>query len=190
MYRQRRRERWRSSRKWWTIRRRCQATRDKNCASRSDILLNLDTRYARLSFGTPHLVSGINFLVLSTPSTSFQSLCLWLACSCSYHVYSLCQLTTLTIHNSLSLIPGSRPTFFTNRSHHRLPSSSWMTPRTLWLDHFFWASRFFAFSFFIFLFGSVRQIQLAVHHLLGVRKYNMYRIISLALAESTVMTVI
>jgi len=26
-----------------------------------------------------------------------------LACSCSYHVFSLCQLSTLTIHNSLSL---------------------------------------------------------------------------------------
>ena len=28
-------------------------------------------------------------------------LCLCPACSCSYHIYSLCQLTTLTIHNSL-----------------------------------------------------------------------------------------
>ena len=34
---------------------------------------------------------------------SFQPLCLCPACSISYHIFSLCQLTTLTIHNSLSL---------------------------------------------------------------------------------------
>jgi len=27
----------------------------------------------------------------------------WPTCSCSHHIYSLCRLTTLTIHNSLSL---------------------------------------------------------------------------------------
>jgi len=37
------------------------------------------------------------------PSTSFQYLCLLPACSCSYHVFSLCQFVTLTIHMSLSL---------------------------------------------------------------------------------------
>ena len=70
----------------------------------------------------PHLVCGINFPY--TLSTSFQSLCLCPACSCFYHIFSLCQITTLTIHNSLSLFHSrSRPTSFTNLSHHRLPSS-------------------------------------------------------------------
>ena len=35
-----------------------------------------------------------------SPSTSSRSLC---PCSCSYHLFSLCQLTALTIHNSLTL---------------------------------------------------------------------------------------
>ena len=38
-----------------------------------------------------------------SPSTSFQPLCLCPSCSCSYHFFSSCQLTTLTIHNSISL---------------------------------------------------------------------------------------
>ena len=38
-----------------------------------------------------------------SPSTLFQPLCLCPSCSCSYHFFSLCQLTTLIIHNSLSL---------------------------------------------------------------------------------------
>ena len=36
-------------------------------------------------------------------ATSFQSLCPGLACSCACHIFLLFQLTTLTIHNSLSL---------------------------------------------------------------------------------------
>jgi len=38
-----------------------------------------------------------------SPSTSFQSPCHWLACSCSCHIFLLSQLATLTIRNSLSL---------------------------------------------------------------------------------------
>jgi len=78
----------------------------------------------------PHLVPGINFLYFS-PSASFQPLCLCPACSCSYHIFSLCQLTTLTIHNSLSFSPGSRPIFsqiFPTIDY--LPASG-LTPRTL-----------------------------------------------------------
>jgi len=56
-----------------------------------------------VAFDMPHHVSGINIIVLSVKSTSFRSVCLSLACSCSYHVFSLCQLTALTINNSLSL---------------------------------------------------------------------------------------
>ena len=36
------------------------------------------------------------------------------SCSCSCHFFSLCQLPTLTIHNSLSFTPSSRPTSSTN----------------------------------------------------------------------------
>ena len=59
-----------------------------------------------------------------SPSTSFQPLCLCPSCSCSYHFFLLCQLTTLTIHNSISLsLPAQDlplPQIFPS---HRLPSS-------------------------------------------------------------------
>jgi len=44
--------------------------------------------------------------------------------SCSYHIFSLCQLSILTVRNSLSFTSGLRHTSFTitNLSHHRLPS--------------------------------------------------------------------
>jgi len=50
----------------------------------------------------------VNGTVNSTPRgwrhmAWFQSLCLWLPCSWSCHIFLLFQLTTLTIHNSLSL---------------------------------------------------------------------------------------
>jgi len=45
-----------------------------------------------------------NQLPSSLPSTPFRSLCLWLACSCPYHIFSRCRLTTFTIHNSLCLL--------------------------------------------------------------------------------------
>jgi len=87
-----------------------------------------------------------------SPSTSFQSLCVWLACSCSYHSFSLCQLTTLTIHPSLSFNPGSKPTSFTNLSHHRLSSGLRTDSTDFIIDRFFWAPRFLFLVFFSFLF--------------------------------------
>jgi len=52
-------------------------------------------------------------------STYFQSLVyLWLAFSTFYHIFSLCRLTTLTIHNSLALHFRLKPTSFTDLSHH------------------------------------------------------------------------
>jgi len=42
----------------------------------------------------------------------------------------------------------SRPTFFTNLSHHRLPSGFRTDSTALWLVRFFWASRFL-FLFFL-----------------------------------------
>ena len=79
--------------------------------------------------------------------------CLCPSCSCSYHFFSLCQLTTLTIHNSLSLslpaqdLPLSQifPTI------DSLPASG-LTPRTSRPDRFFRASAFYVFSFFIIIF--------------------------------------
>ena len=61
----------------------------------------------------------------------FVTLCLCPSCSCSYHFFSLCQLTTLTIRNSVSLslpaqdLPLSQilPTI------DSLPASG-LTPRT------------------------------------------------------------
>ena len=73
-----------------------------------------------------------------SPSTSFQPLCLCPSCSCSYHFFSLCQLNTLTIHNSLSLsLPAQYlplPQIFP--SIDSLPASG-LTPRTSRLDRFF-----------------------------------------------------
>ena len=73
-------------------------------------------------FGMPHLVSGINCLVLSvnlilvplSPSCLFMLLPHLLALSTrhSHHPYL-----------PLSFTSGSRPTSFTNLSHHRLPSN-------------------------------------------------------------------
>ena len=60
----------------------------------------------------PHFLSGINSPVLSA---NLIPLTLSLSLTClisSYHIFSLCQLTTLTINNSLSLTSGSKPTSF------------------------------------------------------------------------------
>ena len=81
----------------------------------------------------------------SSPSVS------WLPCSSSCHIFSLCQLPTFSIHNSLSFTPGSRPTFFTSLSHHRLPSGLRTDSTALWLVRFSWASRFVFLVFFISL---------------------------------------
>jgi len=90
-------------------------------------------------------------------STSFQSLCLWLPCSCCCHIFLLSQLTTLTIHNSLSLSLPAQDLLFSQifPTIDSLPAS-WTDSTALWLVRFFWASRFFYFSvFFICLFCLV-----------------------------------
>ena len=91
---------------------------------------------------------------------------------CSYHFFLLCQLTTLTIHNSISLSLSAQdlplPQIFPPIDS--LPASG-LTPRTSRLDRFFWASPFYVFSFFVILFclASVRQTKLATRQLLGAR---------------------
>jgi len=93
----------------------------------------------------------------SLGSTSFQSLCLWLACSmcsCSCHIL-LSQFTTLTIHNSPSLSLSAQdlpfPQIFS--TIHSLPASG-LTPRlyawSVSSEHLV-----FIFSFFISLFCLV-----------------------------------
>ena len=120
------------------------------CPSLSCRLSNQSNSFSLASFFScfayPHHVSGINFLILSV--NLFQSLCLWLPCWCSCHIFLLSQLTTLIIHNSLSLsLPAQDLPFFTNLSHHRLPSGLRTDSTALWLVRFFLASRFFIFSF-------------------------------------------
>jgi len=118
----------------------------------------------------------IHSLANDQPNSSHPSL--WLACSCSYHLFSLCQLTTLTIHDSLSITPGSKPTSSTNLSHQTFFPAWGLTPQTLWLDHFFSALWFSVFSSASLMFvGSVRQTKLAVHQLMGVHNRSLsYRI--------------
>jgi len=79
-----------------------------------------------------------------SPSTSSESLCLWLTCSCTYHIIFLCCLTTLVIHVSFTL--GLKPTCFTSLSHHSLSFSLKTTSTDCYPECFIWATRFFGFS--------------------------------------------
>jgi len=98
----------------------------------------------------PHLVSGINFLVFSANLIPVR---LWPPCSCSIP----CQLTILTIHNSLSL---SRPAQDLPLTQILPTIDSLPGLRTdstaLWLDRFFWASRFLANVTFAIMLSPVR----------------------------------
>ena len=71
---------------------------------------------------------------------------------CSYHIFSLCQLTALTIRNSLSL--SLPPQDLPLSQIFRLPSSL-MTDFTDFTTGPFLLSIFFVFSFFIILFCLV-----------------------------------
>jgi len=52
-----------------------------------------------------------------SPSTSFQSLHLWLTSSYACHIIFRCWFTTLIIHISLTFTPVLKPFSFTNPSH-------------------------------------------------------------------------
>jgi len=98
---------------------------------------------------------GHTSTLVYSPSTPSQSLCLWLACSCSYHLFSLCLLTTFIIYNSLILSPPAQnlyllPQIFPTIDF--LPASR-LAPRTLWLDRFFWAPCFLCYSFLHYCFS-------------------------------------
>ena len=113
-------------------------------------------------FRSFRFVQHISCCVLS--STLHLCLPVWYTCMVylydlygrSYHFFSLCQLTTLTIHNFLSLSLQAQdlplPQIFPLIDS--LPASR-LTPRTSRLDRFFWASPFYVLSFFIILFCLV-----------------------------------
>ena len=117
--------------------------------------------------GTRHLVSGINFLVLSVNLISAPLSLSFLFMLLPYHIFSLCQLTTLTIHNSLvlSLPPQDLPLSQIFPTIDSLPTSTDFTTGPFLLS----VSVFLVFQFlhYSFLFGSVRQIKLATRQLLG-----------------------
>ena len=85
----------------------------------------------------PHSTPSVSDLPVHAPTTSSHS----------------CQLITLTIHNSLSLSLPPFSQIFPNIDS--LPASG-LTPRTLLLDRFFWASQFFLFLVSSLLFCLVR----------------------------------
>jgi len=109
-----------------------------------------------ISLHQPH-PSPVSDLPVPAPTTSFL----------------ICQLTTLTIHNSLtlSLQAQNLPLSHTFLTIDFLQASG-LTSQTLWLDHFFWASWFFLFFITLF-FVFMRQIKLAIRQLLGACKYSL-----------------
>ena len=87
------------------------------------------------SLRQPHFSPSVSALPVHAPTTSSHSV-----------------NSPLSPSITPSFTPGSRPTSFTNLSHHRLPSSL----RTDSTDRFFWAYPFYiCFSFFIILFCLV-----------------------------------
>jgi len=107
----------------------------------------------------PHLMSGIDCLVLSV-----NLILVPLSPSCLFML--LPHLLTLSTHHShhpylpLFFTAGSRPTSFTNLSHHhRLPSNHRIVSTDFMTGPFLLSISVFVFSFFItlFLFGSMRS---------------------------------
>jgi len=115
---------------------------------------------------TPQWLENIHQAEKNTLETAIT-----LSLTCSY-IFSLCQLTTLTIHNSLSLslqaqnlhLPQIFPTI---DSSVQTDSTNFMTG-TVSSEHL---GSLFLVSSLIFLFiGSVRQNKLAICQLLGAHK--------------------
>jgi len=136
-------------------------------------------------FDTPRHVSAGDWTPYFYPSTSSQSLYLWLAFSCSYHIFSCVDSLLLPSILSHSFTPGSGSTSFANLSHHRLfILASELTLQNLWLERLFWSSRFlllilFVSLLFLFCFVSVWQIKLANRQLSESRKHSLaYCIVS------------
>ena len=96
-------------------------------------------------FGMPHLVSGVNFLVLSLNLIPVPV--------SVRPVHALPHLITLSTHHShhpylpLSFTPDSRPTSYTSF----FPAASRLTPQTFMIGPFLQSISVFVFSFFVSL---------------------------------------
>jgi len=108
------------------------------CSTRSSSLVTLarpptssSLRITDRSFRYASPCLWNQFPIVLSPSTSLQSLCLCPACLCPYHIFSLCQVTTLTIHNSLSLSLAAQDLYLSQHfpTIDSLPASG-LTPRT------------------------------------------------------------
>jgi len=86
------------------------------------------------------------FKLFASPSPTVVTMqpCHWSlsrSSACSATVFYF-KLSLPRIVNQYRSPSGSRPTFSSNLSHHRLPSVLRTDSTALWLDRFFWASRF------------------------------------------------
>jgi len=91
------------------------------------------------------------------------TVCLWLAYSCSYHIFSLCQLTTLTTSNSLCLLLPAQNLSQIFPTIDSLLASG-LTPRSLWQFLLSISVLLLVCIPLLFLFiGSVLQIKLAIY---------------------------
>ena len=110
-------------------------------------------RYIQLiaPFGMPHLVSGINFLLLSInvipAPLSLSSMFIVHAPTTSSHPVNSPLSPSVSL--SLSLPTQDLPPSQIIPTIDSLPASG-LTPRTSWLDRFFWAARFFVSSLLFF----------------------------------------
>jgi len=79
--------------------------------------------------------------------------------------------------------------FSSNLSHHRLPYILRTDCTALWLDRFFWTSRFLFFSFFIslFCFRSVRHIYRLSSSVMRPQKYTNVKIKTASLTSCNIM---
>jgi len=119
--------------------------------------------------------------------------------SLSYHIFSLCCLSNLVIHNSLTVAPPSSSvsdspaaaptTSHSASTHHFSPSISLphsFTPGSKPTSFTNLSHRRLSSSLF---FGSVRQTKLAIRQILGARKYSLsYRIVSYCIVSYPIPT--
>ena len=124
-------------------------SKSTSCHPANNVKALSETRYVPgmiVPFDMPHLTWSLESTPYFSPSTSFQSLHLWLAFSCSY--YSPLSLTVTP-----SLFHYRLKTYLFHKSFLRKATidsvlvpglTPWVHDRTI---SFFWASRFGVFSF-------------------------------------------
>jgi len=88
--------------------------------------------YLFIVFAFPRLSNLVRNQLPSSLRQPHSALCLWLACSWSYHIFALCQLATRTTHNSHSIqLPAQNLPFSQIFPTIRSLPVSGMTPRTV-----------------------------------------------------------